>query len=417
MTKHVVFVTWKMGNALTFEAAKRLGHRVTLIRSAKMEKSQNVDFSKTRFVEFVDNVHLLDDATQIDVLRECIHRINQSDPIDGFVATVDALVVPVARIAEELGIAFTSSHGAETAKLKHKCRQKLAACGVESTRHEIVTTLEQARRFALDVGFPIVLKPACGSASEGAYILVDDASLSDCFAKLDKHENVYRLGVLVEEYLKGKFVSAEIGICRGRILPLAISERKTWNQHEALELGTTIPAAISTQDYDAAMNFAARVIQAVELGLGIFHVEIMMTGNGPRLIELNPRIMGSCLPNLFYLAGGGDIFELLVRVYLNEDVEMAPVKFDRYATVRWFGAANTQARPAMPDLSWATAHEPSLHSLSINFPNVEQLAPCRGNLGNFGEVQVVHANYETSIDIAESIVSRIESDIGFELTR
>ena len=138
-----------------------------------------------------------------------------------------------------------------------------------------------------------------------------------------------------------------------------------------------------------------------------------------RLIEVNPRLMGSCLPNLFRLAGGGDIFELLVRIHLGERIEPAPSTFTRYATVRWFGAADAQPKPEhVPDLDWAAAaYGDALHSLTVRFPDGDTLLPCRGNLGNFGEVQVVHPDRAASIRIAEDIVAGMADRLGFEVTR
>ncbi|MFE7751902.1 hypothetical protein ACFU5K_23755, partial [Streptomyces sp. NPDC057428] len=51
-TRHVVFVTWKAGNAPAFEAAKRLGHHVTLIRSLLMEQAQNIDFEVSPYAQY-----------------------------------------------------------------------------------------------------------------------------------------------------------------------------------------------------------------------------------------------------------------------------------------------------------------------------------------------------------------------------
>ncbi|WP_436500490.1 ATP-grasp domain-containing protein [Actinokineospora sp. HUAS TT18] len=462
---HVVFVTWKTGNAPAFEAAKRLGHEVTLIRSRAMERMQHVDFDKTPFGQYVDTVHTLDDATDLAALRACVHEIHARRRIDGFLATVDALVVPVARIAEELGIPFTSAEGAATAKAKNRCREVLDAAGLDGTRHLVLidpdqpkaknrcrevfdaagldgtrhlvlidpdqanaaapgidssrrwarTSLDQARAFAADTGFPIVVKPASGSGSEGAHVLRDDLALAEFFAAADPA--AYPTGMLVEEYLSGRFVSAEIGLSRGQTIRLAISERTTWARHEALETGTTIPAVIDPAAHEAVMDFAERVIKAVGLRMGIFHVEVMLTANGPRLIELNPRIMGSCLPNLFCLAGGGDLFELLVRVYLDEPVTHA-AGFDKYATVRWFGATDATPAPTeVPDLTWTRGYGDALHSLTVRLPESGEFPPCRGNLDNFGEVQTVHADHDESVRVAEEIVQKIEAQLGIELTR
>ncbi|AJE84281.1 phosphoribosylglycinamide formyltransferase 2 [Streptomyces albus] len=417
--KHVVFVTWKAGNAPAFEAAARLGHRVTLIRSLRMEKSQNIDFDATPYGRFVDAVHVLEDATDLDALRTRVRAVHAAHPVDGFVATVDALVVPVARIAEELGVPFTRARAAEDAKQKDRCRRVLAAAGLDTTAHALVPGAEEAAAFAARHGYPVVVKPARGSGSEGAHVLADEAELRAVLAGAADRP-AYAAGILVEEYLQGRFVSAEIGLSAGRFLRLAVSERSTWHRHEALETGTTIPAALDAADHDRVMEFAEAVVGALGLGLGIFHVEVMLGADGtPRLIECNPRLMGSCLPNLFQLAGGGDIFELLVRIHLDEPVDRPPSSFARYATVRWFGAADAVPRPARaPDTTWAAAeYGPHLHSFTVRFPEGEVLAPCRGNLGNFGEVQVVHPDHDTSIRLAEDIVRRTAEQLGFEVTR
>ncbi|MFC8295219.1 ATP-grasp domain-containing protein [Streptomyces sp. NPDC057242] len=413
--RHVVFVAWKAGNAPAFEAAKRLGHHVTLIRSLLMEQAQNVDFDASPYARFVDRVHVLKDATDPEALRSCVLEVHRERPVDGFVATVDALVVPVARIAEEIGVPFTDAGAAEAAKQKNRCREILAAAGVDTTRYSVVGGFEDAAAFAAATGYPVVVKPARGSGSEGAHVVADERQLARVLA-----DAADAAGILVEEYLSGRFVSAEIGLVHGRFLRLAVSERSTWHRHEALETGTTIPAGISPEEHDRVMRFAEEVVTAVGLRLGIFHVEVMLGADGtPRLIELNPRIMGSCLPNLFRLAGGGDIFELLVRVHLNERIEPGPTVFDGYATVRWFGAADPVPTPErVPDLGWAAEeYGDSLHSLTVRFPEGDTLPPCRGNLGNFGEVQVVHADRAASIRIAEDIVGGMADRLGFEVTR
>ncbi|MFF6995115.1 ATP-grasp domain-containing protein [Streptomyces sp. NPDC008313] len=416
--RHVVFVTWKAGNAPAFEAAKRLGHHVTLVRSLLMEQSQNIDFTTSPYARFVDDVHVLKDATDADALRARVLEIHRERPVDGFVATVDALVVPVAWIAEEIGVPFTDARAAEAAKQKNRCREILAAAGIDSTRHAVVTDFEEAAAFAASTGYPVVVKPARGSGSEGVHVVADEDRLREVLGQVAA-DGSHQAGVLVEEYLSGRFVSAELGLARGRFLRLAVSERSTWHRHEALETGTTIPAGISAADHDRVMEFAEAVVGAVGLGLGVFHVEIMLGDDGtPRLIELNPRLMGSCLPNLFRLAGGADIFDLLVRIHLNEEIERGPTAFDRYATVRWFGAADTAPNPGrVPDLAWAAAeYGDHLHALTVRFPEGDMLRPCRGNLGNFGEVQVVHPDRAESIRIAEEIVARTARRLGIEVT-
>ncbi|MDQ2956025.1 MAG: ATP-grasp domain-containing protein [Actinomycetota bacterium] len=420
MPKHLVFVTWKAGNAPAFEAAKRLGHYVTLVRSTLMEEYQGIDFDRTSYGEFVDSVQVLRDATELDALRDCLAGIHASRPIDGFIASVDALVVPVATLAEELGVPFTSARGAAIAKLKHRCRDELAAAGLDTTAHRIVVDRAAAEAFVAEAGLPVVIKPASGSGSDGAHVIRDLAELRTAFPSgPDGAHGVYADGVLMEQYLTGTFVSAEVALIHGRFVRLAITDRKTWPRHEPLELGVTIPAAIPAADREAVMSFAERAVRALDLRMGVFHVEVMVRPDGQvSLIEFNPRVMGSCLPQLFSMASGVDLFEVLVRIYLDEDVDLSGLTFDSYATVRWFGAADRQRTPTeQPDLSALDQYGGAVRSLTVAYPDTPELEPCRGNVGNFGEVQVCHEDHATSVRIAERIVADLERQLGFELTR
>lgn len=419
MTKHIVFVTWKAGNAPAFESAKRLGHHVTLVRSTAMERYQDIDLDRSGYAAFVDTVHVLDDATVVEDLRDCLVQVHAERPIDGLIASVDALVVPVAGIAEELGVTFTDSRGAAIAKQKHLCRDRLAAAGLDTTLHRVVTDRAAAEAFVAESGLPVVIKPACGSGSDGAHVVGDLETLHEAFPS--RTDGVFADGVLMEEYLTGTFVSAEVALVHGRFVPLAITDRKTWSRHEPLELGVTIPACLPDAERDAVLGFAEQAVRALDLRMGVFHIEVMVRPDGSvSLIELNPRVMGSCLPQLFSMASGIDFFEILVRIYLGEDPDLSALSFDGFATVRWFGAADRQPRPAHePDLRGLDLDQygDAVRSLAVRFPDTAELAPCRGNVDNFGEVQVCHRDHATSVRIAEQVVADVEREIGFEVTR
>ena len=128
-------------------------------------------------------------AECIDLLEECIQLIHSKIKIDGFIATVDAFILPVSIIAERTKVQFTSSYGVYLAKHKNLAREILKDNQLENTLFEKVKNIRQAESFAAKTGYPVVLKPLYGSASEGATIILDQKSLMKFF-NTNIHEGI-----------------------------------------------------------------------------------------------------------------------------------------------------------------------------------------------------------------------------------
>lgn len=73
---------------------------------------------------------------------------------------------------------------------------------------------------------------------------------------------------------------------------------------------------------------ADRALAALHFDQGVSHTEIMLTSNGPVVIEVNARV-GGALPYLFPHAGAGDLF--LVAAHCAFGRHPATPTFDRYA--------------------------------------------------------------------------------------
>src|ERR1043166_2718394 len=104
----------------------------------------------------VQDVH---DATQ---LIEAAQSFGNPAKI---VTAQETLLLPVAEANEALGLAATGSETVKRTLDKSRLKTTLKRAGIKTPQDQIVTTFEQAQRFASEVGFPIIIKPVGGSGA------------------------------------------------------------------------------------------------------------------------------------------------------------------------------------------------------------------------------------------------------------
>ena len=113
---------------------------------------------------------------------------------------------------------FNITTGAQNdfiARIKFKSRMKegYRAAGVPVARHHMVTTLDAARAFIREVGYPVIVKPDNGCGAEATYKLKDETDLRAFYAAPPA------VPYIMEEYISGTIVSFD-GVADSHCVPL-----------------------------------------------------------------------------------------------------------------------------------------------------------------------------------------------------
>ena len=103
----------------------------------------------------------------------------------------------VAEANEALGLEAMSSEVVARTLDKSKLKATLKRAGITTPRDELVTTVEDARRFVSEVGFPIVLKPLNGSGAITTFRISDDEQLTRIFKLINAP-------LIAESYVNGQ---------------------------------------------------------------------------------------------------------------------------------------------------------------------------------------------------------------------
>ncbi|WP_204358446.1 siderophore biosynthesis protein [Streptosporangium sp. 'caverna'] len=236
--------------------------------------------------------------------RAVIDVIAHHHAPDAIFSNSDHLQAETALAAEYFGLPGKDWRACATTKNKALTRRRLAAAGVEVVRAVRLAAGDPVPR---DLPFPAVVKPREGVASEDVVLVRDAGELAAAVRAIrDRRPDE---ALVVEEYLDGPLHTLEtlgdgertqvLGGFRTRLgpLPYFVEERLDWEPPPGSE-------------------HVLRALDALGAGFGACHTEYAMTSAGPRIIEVNYRVIGDHCDFLVADLLGVPLFERILGVHL-----------------------------------------------------------------------------------------------------
>jgi biotin carboxylase len=289
----------------------------------------------------------------------------------------------------------------------------------------MVRTLDEALAAIAETGYPAVIKPTTGVGKVLTTIAYHEDDVRAHFANAAHNYEALRAGVkeevtlefVVEEFIHGSLYSVELGVsAHGEYIPFAILKRKLGKHNPVLEAGSTVPPGLSDDQYDLVSDYCARVVKALGLDLGIFHVEFIYAADGPRLVEVNPRIGGAVIPELIRNATGGDMFDVLLRIYLGEriGIKRFPYGPQTISTINVGSFEDCVVRSDLP-ANWFDGFRGRIISGAVDVVAGQTLRRMGGNYDNLGVFRVTANDYATAVKRAEELRLEMETVLGVRL--
>jgi Carbamoyl-phosphate synthase L chain, ATP binding domain len=260
----------------------------------------------------LEGVTLLDICEEPDSndVEQLIRAAKNHGAVDRIVTAQETLLLPVAEANEALGLEAMSSETVKRTLDKSKLKATLRSAGVKTPRSEVVTTLADARRFASEVGFPIVVKPLHGSGALTTFRIGDDARLARILNLIDGP-------MIAETCMTGKelcFDTVTISnepqcysVCcyDPPIIEALENPQRQWR--------CVIPRDVTP--YDDFIREGLAAVRALEVGNAITHMEGFMNAAGPGgFVDATLRPAGARIGPMFGYAFDVDPYRLWARV-------------------------------------------------------------------------------------------------------
>jgi predicted ATP-grasp superfamily ATP-dependent carboligase len=273
----------------------------------------------------------------------------------GILTFAEAQMPFTAAIAERLSLTYHSVLTANRLADKFLQRQALQDAGLPGPavweaptpgqgEQEGVRAIEE---LAGQVTYPVVVKPRRGTSSVATARADDERQLSELLTRFGAQEG----GLLVEEYLAdrvsgGTFaddIAVELLAQGGRVWHLATTGKFAYAP-PFRGRGCFLPSHVDAETEAELFAAAEAGLRAVGITDGFANVDLKLTPEGARVVEVNGRLGGN-VDVLMELAGGPKILPLLFRLALGEDMAAEPavarVAAGNWARVAYFAWIQT----------------------------------------------------------------------------
>ena len=242
----------------------------------------------------------------------------------------------VAYSCSALGLTGISYDTAVKATDKGEMIKAFEAAGVEHPWYYILDKDSGTDALKQKITYPCITKPTDNAGSRGVTLVNTPEELEAALAY--SRENGRSGNVILEEFMEGPEVSVEVIVWQGIPHVLQVTDKLTTGAPHFVEMGHSQPSRLPEADLETIRDLAARAVKAVGIGNGPAHVEIMLTKDGPKMVELGARMGGDCITShLVPLSTGIDMVKATIDISLGLAPDITP-KFEKGSAIRFFAA-------------------------------------------------------------------------------
>ena len=269
--------------------------------------------------------------------EEGVYQAAKAFGADGIMTlATDMPMRSVAYACNQLGLTGISYDTAVKATDKGEMIKAFEAAGVEHPWYYILQDPKNSGTVLEQVTYPCITKPTDNAGSRGVMLVNSREELDAALAY--STENGRSGAVIVEEYMVGPEVSVEVIAYRGKPYVLQVTDKLTTGAPHFVEMGHNQPSRLPTEDLIKIRELACRAVKAVGIQNGPAHVEIMLTKEGPKMVELGARMGGDCITtHLVPLSTGVDMIKATIDICLGLEPDITP-KFQKGSAIRFLDA-------------------------------------------------------------------------------
>jgi biotin carboxylase len=269
---------------------------------------------------------------------QCLGTVALDHP-DGVIAFLSEPIPLAAAIAEECNLRFHSRRTADLLTNKYRRRLALARARVPGPEFWPVpadTDPTARSHLAADLSYPVVLKPQAGSGSRSTYRVADAETLLRLLGEAQRRaEDMLVEDVLAEAHPRdaqrfGDVLMVDSLVSEGRIVHFVVAGHFI-PAPPFRGTGSYIPSDLGDAETKAVLEATEAAAKALGIDNGFVNTDLILTPDGPRVLEVNGRIGGQ-IPTLLQLLGTSPLLPEAMRFAVCEsDGDVVPLRSEHVA--------------------------------------------------------------------------------------
>ena len=246
-------------------------------------------------------------VTDEAALREAVQRVQGRGWVDRLEATVEAHVLVAAKVREACTIPGTLSRTAFLCRDKVAMKQALREADIPCAASAAVNSRADARAFADEIGYPLILKPRDAAGAAGIHRVDTGDALERVLGTVDEGA-----AIAIEEFVDGHegyydTLSIDGGIAHDFIthyFPNVLEAMRTrWISPQMV-----VTNRMDAPDYAELREMGRRVIETLGIGTSATHMEWFFGAKGLRFSEIGCRPPGVGQWDVYCAANEFDLY-------------------------------------------------------------------------------------------------------------
>ena len=242
-------------------------------------------------------------------LLRAVQQVQGKVYVDRLEATVEAHIMAAARVREAAGIPGTSVRTAYLCRDKPAMKETLREAGIPCARSTRAHEPDDAREFAREVGYPLILKPPAGAGASGTWKVRDGDELERVIWECGLADGAE---VAIEEFIEGHEGYLDTLTIGGEVVHEFITHYYP-NVLTAMRERWISPQMITTNRIDApgyreVRQMARDVIRILDIGTSATHMEWFVGPRGLKFSEIGCRPPGVGQWDVYNTANDFDLY-------------------------------------------------------------------------------------------------------------
>jgi biotin carboxylase len=294
------------------KAAYGLGYYTVVFTNQEKQIQQRSEYKDVHQLTLVD-------ITQMEEIKKQIHLLQQRGNEIVVITSFVAKFVEIASLlADEYCMNYLSTKAIGIMEDKEKTRTFFAAQSF--TPRFMLVTRDLQLPFVLPhnkINFPVVVKCASSTGSKDVLFAESMKELEQSAGEL-RTKNP-RETIIIEEYVVGDQYLVEVLVTNQRVQIGAIIRQEITKGKRFIVTGYGVLAEVPSNIAEDLMEVIETIVSMLEVKNGTFHLEIRLSVEGWKLIEMNPRISGGAMNKMIQAAFGYSLVEETLKMLLGEE--------------------------------------------------------------------------------------------------
>lgn len=365
-------------------------------------------------------------------------------------STSDGPVRTAAYVNEKLGKRPDLSYeNALCATIKSKMRDRLKECGVPIPEYFVAEDFDAYAKAVYQLEGDCIVKPADNAGSRGVVrieperwmdydveaqapaedSLVMEIEKADPGTKEERQRRLRRLlhysrllyqysrensrggTVMVEEVMEGPEVSVEALVIEGEPHIVTVTDKYITPPPYFVELAHCEPSVLAEDTIEAIKAVAAQAIKAIGIENAPAHVEIKVTGEGPKIVELAARLGGDFITSkLVPLSTGIDLVGASVLLATGETPDLTPGR-QQGAAIHFI---HTQQEGILSEIVLPQSEQAGVEEIVLYKKPGEKVNGTHSSNDRLGHVITTGATAQEAKALGEEILAQIKVRVTAE---